>query len=343
MDKLKACVMGSTGVVGREFCRRLSNHPFFDLTGVYASGTHHGTSLARVFEDDSLPNLPVNRADVEQISAGKYDLVFSAVSETHAAELEIQLASRGMKVFSNASGNRMNKNVPIMIPEINPDHLKVASGEKGFIIANGNCSTIGLALSLAPLIKHDPENVDVVTMQSVSGAGYPGTPSLDVISNIYPDIPNEETKLSVETSKIFGGVSDGEIIPHEVSINAICTRVPVREGHMISVFLKFGKEFERQKAVDAFLSYGNGKLNGRGLPSLPTKTVIYHETPARPQPALDLYAGGSSLKSGMAVSVGHLESRGNILSYVTLVHNLVRGASGASILNAEYLFQEGLL
>ncbi len=341
MDKLKVCVIGSTGLVGKEFCRRIAVHPFFEITGLYASGERTDISYQDLAGDDSLPDISVEKTDVDSILSRKYDLIFSAVSEKTAPSLELELSEKGQRVFTNASGNRMRHDVPILIPEINSEHMIVAGRNGGFIVANGNCSTIGLALSVAPLVELGVEKIDVTTMQAVSGAGYPGTPALDVISSVYPHIPGEEEKISSETMKIFGSVKNNAIEPSKISVNPICTRIPVRDGHTEAVFAEMHHTPEEDEVKRAFRNYRNGRISGTDLPSLPHSSVIFHDSPERPNISLDLNTGKDILTSGMPVSVGHVGIRGDMVSFISLIHNIVRGAAGSSILNAEFLHKEG--
>ncbi len=343
MDKLKVCVIGSTGLVGKEFCRRLSVHPYFEIAGLYASEKRNDITYQDLAGNDSLPDVGVEKTDVDSILSGKYDLIFSAVSEKTASSIELELSEKGQKVFTNASGNRMRQNVPILVPEINSEHMILTGKKSGFIVANGNCSTIGLALSIAPLMELGVKKIDVTTMQAVSGAGYPGTPALDVISSVYPHIPGEEEKISSETKKIFGTVHKDTVEPSDISINPICTRIPVRDGHTEAVFAEMHENVEENDVKNAFRNFRNGKISGKELPSLPHSSVVFHDSPERPHANLDLNAGKSFLTSGMPVSVGHVRINGNRISFISLIHNIVRGAAGSSILNAEFLHREGFL
>ena len=343
MDKLKVCVIGSTGLVGKEFCRRLAVHPYFEIGGLYASENRPDITFQDLAGNDALPDLGVEKTDIDSILSKKYDLIFSAVSEKTASTIELELSWKGQRVFTNASGNRMRQDVPILVPEINREHMILVGKNNGFIVANGNCSTISLALSVAPLMELEMKKIDVTTMQAVSGAGYPGIPALDVISCVYPHIPGEEKKISSEIKKIFGTVHNNAIEPSEISVNPICTRIPVRDGHTEAVFVELQENVEENDVKNSFRNFRNGKIAGKNLPSLPYNSVIFHDSPERPHTNLDLNAGKNFLTSGMPVSVGHFSIKGNMVSFISLIHNIVRGAAGSSILNAEFLHREGFL
>ncbi len=324
MDKLRVAIMGASGLVGREIIRLLEDHPFFRLDALYGSQASAGS---RLLIDRKGGVMEIQKADAEEITKRKFDFIFSAVSEQSATSLELELRSMNNRIVTNASGNRMLPDVPIVVPEVNYEEIS-ALGGSGYILANGNCSTIGLVLGLAPLRNFGPRNVDVTTMQAVSGAGYPGTPSLDIMSNVIPYISGEEEKMIRETRKIF---SLGEKL--DFSIAATCTRVPVVNGHMESVTVTFGSRLQESEVVDAFRSFRNHELPGR-LPSLPEHPLILRGEVDRPQPRID--AGESQdMKSGMQVSIGRIRISENRLQFILVVNNLIRGAAGSTLLNAE--------
>ncbi|CAC11507.1 aspartate-semialdehyde dehydrogenase related protein [Thermoplasma acidophilum] len=338
MDKLRVGLLGSTGVVGSLLSKMIAIHPYFDLANVYASDRSAGQRYGNVVyggASDLYRNLEVKESNPDRIISDHNDIIFSAVSDEKAGLIERRLAEAGLPIFTNASANRLEDDVFLIVPEINGD-LVGSIKRKGFIIANGNCSTIGLALGIDPVIRgRSAVKIIVTTMQAVSGAGYPGVSSLDIIDNMIPYIQKEETKIERETKKIFSGKLDTEIF-------ATTTRVPVKIGHMESVHIEFDQVLDPSEIRAEFRSYGNGLLK-TVYPSLPDRSVILLEKDDRPQPALDATNGGSALKAGMAVSVGRLRVRSRSLDLVLLVNNLVRGAAGSTLLNAEIAYKEGII
>jgi len=322
MDRLKVAVLGATGIVGKELVRMLENHPYFELSALYASRNSAGIPIE--IGEDGL-SMDVKHADAEEISRQHFDYIFSAVSEQSATMLERELREMGNRIVTNASGNRMQPDVPIVVPEIN--FKEISKLKEGFILANGNCSTIGLVLGLAPVAEFGIKSVDVTTLQAVSGAGYPGTPSLDILSNVIPYIQNEEGKIVAETHKIL----DSQIKPR-FRLTATCTRVPVINGHLESVTLELNAVPEPDEILDAFRLFRNNDLP-KGLPSLPVRPIVVHAREDRPQPRLD--CGKPDILDGMQVSIGRVRVTGNILQFVLVVDNLIRGAAGSTLLNAE--------
>ncbi len=335
MDRIKVGLLGGTGVVGQVFARMLANHPFLELSSVYASDRSSGSRYSSFLSDDlgSLyEHIMVERADSATILAGKNDIIFSAVSDSAAGTIEKEISAQGVKVFTNASANRMDPSVPLVVPEINFSSLEGLDQNSGFIVANGNCSTIGLSLGVAPLSGFGIKKIDVTTMQAVSGAGYPGVPSLDILSNVVPFIQSEEEKISRESAKIFGNP--------RMEVNATCTRVPIRDGHLESVTVVLEDQVDKADVLKAYHNFGNGAIRG-AYPTLPSKSVIVRQERDRPQPLLDVMAGTPDRAKGMAVTVGRIRQKGNAISLVLLVHNLIRGAAGSAILNAEVMHGRG--
>lgn len=324
MDRLKVAIMGASGLVGRQIIRLLEDHPFFELDALYGSQSSAGSKL-KINNDGTF--MKIQEAVAEEITKKKFDFIFSAVSEQSATSLERQLRSMGNRVVTNASGNRMLPDVPIVVPEVNYGQIS-GLGNDGYIVANGNCSTIGLVLGLAPLLKFEPESVDVTTMQAVSGAGYPGTSSLDILSNVVPYIPGEEEKMVTETHKIFGFLKKDDF-----GITATCTRVPVINGHLESVTVTFLSRIEREDVIDAFRAFRNHELPGH-LPTLPDHPLLLNEEEDRPQPRIDS-GEFQDPKRGMQVSVGRIRISRNKLQFILVVNNLIRGAAGSTLLNAE--------
>jgi aspartate-semialdehyde dehydrogenase len=285
---------------------------------------------------------------VENISARTdVDLAFSAMSADAASDAEPQWAAAGVPVFSNARSYRMEPDVPLLIPEINPDHLDIIRKQKearrfpgsGYIITNPNCSTIFLAMALAPLEQaFGLSKVSVVTLQAVSGAGYPGTPSLDILGNVIPFISGEEEKMEAETKKILGKLNHGAFHPAEMAISAQVNRVPVVDGHIEAVSFQLTKSARLEDVREALASW-RGEPQDRELPSAPQHPIVVMDEPDRPQPTLDVYR-----EKAMATVVGRLRPCKVLDFKMTLLgHNTVRGAAGASILNAELAHARGLL
>ncbi len=335
MDRIKVGLLGGTGLVGQVFARMLADHPFFELSSVYASDRSAGSGYSSFISDDLRDlygHIVVEKADTSTILAGKNEVIFSAVSDHAAGKVEKDLRDHGVKVFTNASANRMDPSVPLVVPEINASSLEALNPEEGFIVANGNCSTIGLSLGIAPLSAFGIRKVEVTTMQAVSGAGYPGTPSLDILSNIVPFIQSEEEKISRESVKIFGNP--------QMEVNATCTRVPIRDGHLESVTVTLDEKVDESDVFKAYRGFRNGVIRG-SYPTLPHNSVIVRTEQDRPQPLMDVMAGTPERARGMAVTVGRIRQKGSAISMVILVHNLIRGASGSALLNAEVMHGRG--
>ena len=345
--QIEVGVLGATGMVGQQFVRELNGHPWFKLNWLGASERSVGKTYREAAPwrlPGSIPDNMAGRKVEESAPKGAPGLVFSGVDAAVAGEIESAFAQSGRTVVSNARNHRMDEVVPLLVPEINPGHLKLLSvqrqarGWRGAIVTNPNCSTVVLTLALAPLVEFGLRSVIVTTAQAVSGAGYPGVASLDVVGNVIPEVPGEEQKIETETKKIFGRLREGRIEPHAVVVSAATTRVPVINGHteMISVKLDGrSSEADLRAAFDRF----RGRPQEAKLPSAPPRPVLYLDTPLRPQPRLD-----ADRERGMVVTVGRLRPCG-VLDYkfVALGHNTVRGAAGAAILNAEMMHVDGLL
>ncbi|MCE2455365.1 MAG: aspartate-semialdehyde dehydrogenase [Gemmatimonadetes bacterium] len=343
--RLPVGLLGATGMVGQQFVAALAHHPWFDLVWLGASRRSAGRPYGEAAHWLGEGEIPESVAEIEVSEALPGSdcptLVFSAMDPKVAGEIERNFAQAGRFVVSNSSNHRMEPDVPLLIPEINPDHLKLIPGQRrvrdwtGAIITNPNCSTIGLALALAPLRPFGIESLVVTTMQALSGAGHPGVPSLDIIGNIVPKIGSEEEKIGTETLKILGEFGSDEIQPLRAAVSAHCNRVPVVDGHMLCVSVKLTSTPSPDEVCDALCGF-RGLPQELGLPSAPAHPVRVTDAAARPQPRLDSWAG-----DGMAVSIGRVR-RCPVLttSFVALVHNTVRGAAGASVLNAELLRAE---
>lgn len=347
MPSIEVGILGATGMVGQQFIALLADHPWFKVTYLGASER----SAGKAFKDAAawrLPNpLPDDVANriVENAKPGSAPkLVFSGLDSSVAGEIEAEFAKAGHLVVSNSRNYRMVDTVPLLIPEVNPDHLKLldlqqqAQGWKGAIVTNPNCSTVAITMALAPLRQFGIETTMVTTLQAISGAGYPGVPSWDILGNIIPYISGEEEKIETETRKILGSLGSGRIDDHPVRVSATSTRVLVRDGHSCSISVGLTQKPTPEAVIDAWRSF-RGRPQELDLPTAPKHPVVYLEEANRPQPTLDAGRDG-----GMTVSVGRLR-RCPLFDYkfMALGHNTIRGAAGVAILNAELLQAEGRL
>ena len=345
-DRLRTAVLGASGVVGQRFCELLSAHPFFAPPDLYGSERSGGKRLCEVLTipeariSGELLESRIAPADAAAVRKGGYDIIFSALPTKIAGDMELELAAAGCRVFTNASPNRMRRDVPLVVPEVNHDHLSMVKGGGGFIVANGNCSAIGLALGLKPLQQFGIRSVEVTTLQALSGAGYPGVPSLDALSNVIPYIADEEEKLREEIPKMFGTVESGTVKSASMEVNATCTRVPVREGHTESVTAVLESGPSADAVAAAFTNF-RSLPQELSLPTAPAVPVILTRENGRPQPLLDVNAGEPDRARGMAATVGRLRVAGNTVRFVVLTHNTIRGAAGGSVLNAEIVHRQG--
>src|SRR4030042_848149 len=297
--KRKVAILGATGAVGQRFIQLLQGHPWFQIEVLAASersaGKKYGDACNWVMEADlpkEIAEMPVVNADVESVEkAGDVDLVFSSLPGDLAGEIESEFAAL-YPVFSKASAHRMEKDVPLMIPEVNPEHLTLipiqqkARGWKGFISTDPNCSTIQLAISLKPLMRFGLKQVIVSTMQALSGAGYPGVASLDIIDNVIPFIPKEEEKMEAENLKILGTFNGKTVQNADFALSASCNRVHVKDGHLESVFVKLDSNPSVEEVEEAFRNF-KGEPQRLKLPSAPENPIVVRKEPNRPQPRYD--------------------------------------------------------
>ncbi len=333
-------------MVGQHFIRFLQGHPWFDLKWLGASDR----SAGRKYRDAMTWHLGVVPEAVAGITVDECKpgsaprLLFSAMDASVATEIERAFAEAGHIVVSNSRNHRMERDVPLLVPEINPDHLKLIPGQQrargwtGQIVTNPNCSTIGLTMGLGPLKAFGISKVIVTTMQAISGAGYPGVASIDIVGNVVPFIGGEEEKMQQETQKILGDFRGDHIEPLAAKVSAHCNRVGVVDGHTETVSVEFHSKPTEADLRHAFESF-RGVPQERALPSAPPRPVIYMEETNRPQPRKDV-----ERERGMAAFVGRLRPC-PVLDYkfVVLSHNTVRGAAGAAVLNAELMHSEGML
>ncbi len=353
MNKIRVAVMGCTGLVGQQFIRLLDGHPDFELVAATASGRSAGRPYAEVMSwtaggglPDAAGELVVSETNLGAVLAAEPRVVFSALPASLAGPIESELRERGLRVFTNASAHRMDPDVPVIIPEINPGHFDLArrqlGGGRGFIVANSNCSTSGLVLALKPLERFGIGEVVVTTFQSISGAGRRGLAAMDISGNVIPFIRHEEEKIARESKRILGALGVAGIIPAPFEVQATCCRVPVREGHLMSVLVRFEKEVSAAAAAEALAGF-RGLPQEFGLPTAPARPIVVRDEEDRPQPALDVWAGSPGRARGMAVTVGRVRAQAGGLSLVLLVHNTVRGAAGTCILSAELAVRENLV
>jgi aspartate-semialdehyde dehydrogenase len=346
--RIEVGVLGATGMVGQHFIKFLQGHPWFDLTWLGASDRSAGKKYrdaAKWHLDGSTPSSVADRVVQEsKPSEGAPKLMFSAMDASVATEIEQAFAQAGHVVVSNSRNHRMDRDVPLLVPEINYEHLKLIPGQqkqrgwKGQIVTNPNCSTIVLTMGLAPLKQFGITKVIATTLQAISGAGYPGVPSMDINANVIPFIGGEEEKMQQETQKILGSYAGDHIEPLAARVSAHCNRVPVVDGHTVTVSVELSGKPSEADVLAAFDNYTSVPQQ-RELPSAPRRPVIFMTEADRPQPRKD-----TERERGMAAFVGRLRAC-PVLDYkfVALGHNTVRGAAGAAVLNAELMYSEGLL
>lgn len=348
MNKIRVGILGATGMVGQRLVQLLAHHPWFEISALAASersvGMPYGEACHWVVSEE-MPNFAKEMVVQESKPGLDCQLVFSTLPAEVAGPVEAEFAAAGYAVSSNASSHRLEPDVPLLVPEVNPDHLALIEvqrrkrGWKGFIVTNPNCTTAELVVALKPLWdRFGITALSVVTMQALSGAGYPGVPSLDILDNIIPYIAGEENKVEREPLKLLGRLEGETIKEANIIISAQCNRVATREGHLEAVSVKLGREATREEVVETLQSF-RGPLQGLGLPSAPEHPIVVRKEIDRPQPRLDRDEGG-----GMSVVVGRIREC-PILDYKFLVlgHNTIRGAAGAAILNAELLVSQGYL
>lgn len=348
MSKIPVAVLAATGAVGQRFVQLLADHPWFEIAAVTGSartaGERYGDSVRWILTEP----MPEAVADlVVQPTEPNLDVpvVFSALPTAEARELEPAFASAGYAVVTNASAYRMTENVPLLIPEINPEHTALIPrqqercGWPGFIVASPNCSTTSAVLPMHIFDRAFGLRAALITtMQAISGAGYPGVSALDIVDNIVPHIPGEDEKLENEPRKLLGRMSGGELVLAELAISAEATRVPVRDGHLAAVSVRLEEQATPEEAIEALRVWRPPAIAAE-LPSSPAETLVYRDEADRPQPRLDRSNG-----AGLAWTVGNVRRCPVLdLRYMALTHNTLRGAASGAILNAELLVAQGII
>ncbi|HKN71336.1 MAG TPA: aspartate-semialdehyde dehydrogenase [Terriglobales bacterium] len=344
--KLPVGILGATGIVGQRFIQMLEQHPWFEVSWLAASDRSEGRTYAEAARWRLKTAVPARIANMTVSPAkpeGAPKIIFAALDAAIARELEPQFAAAGCAVVSNSSALRMQPDVPLMIPEVNGDHIRLIDKQSwrrqsgGYVVTNPNCSAIGLVLALAPLHRaFTLETVMAVTMQAVSGAGYPGVASLDILGNVIPYIAKEEEKMEEETQKLLGTLNGSHVDPAPFAMSAQCNRVAVEDGHTESVAVRLKRKAAAEEIIAAWNNFQAEPQQLR-LPSAPPQPVVYMTAPDRPQPRFDCDLG-----AGMTTAVGRLR-KCNVLDwkFTVLSHNTIRGAAGAALLNAELLKAKG--
>jgi aspartate-semialdehyde dehydrogenase len=349
MSKIKVGILGATGMVGQRLVQLLDKHPWFEIAALVASDRSAGKPYKEACNwkmDTDIPDYLQNKIVDDTKPNGNYKISFSGLPAEIAGDIEQNFAKAGCIVVSNSKNHRMLDNVPLLIPEVNPEHLQVVEKQKarwgnsgGYIITNANCIAIPLVMAAAPIHQtYGIEKIFVVTLQAVSGAGYPGCPSMDILDNVIPFIGGEEPKIETETQKMLGAVANDKIISDEMIVSSMVNRVSVVDGHSLSASFKLKKKADL-KDIEKILADFKGEPQRLHLPSAPEKPIIVRHEENRPQPRLDRNSG-----KGMSVVVGRIrpcsifDVKMNIMG-----HNTIRGAAGAAILNAELLKAKGYL
>jgi aspartate-semialdehyde dehydrogenase len=345
--KIEVGILGATGTVGQRFVQLLADHPWFELRQLAASDRSAGKPYAEAagWQLAGAPPPHCAAMIVEECLPGRGPrVVFSSMAGAQAGEIEAAFAAAGHVVISNSSHFRMAADVPLLVPEINASHLGLLPAQRrrrgweGAIVTNPNCAAVVLAMALAPLRRFGLRRVLATTFQAVSGAGYPGVPSLDILGNVVPYIGGEEQKVESEPQKIFGELRDEEIRPLTLAISAACNRVPTLDGHLVTASIEFAERPAREELLAALAGW-TGLPQERGLPTAPHRPIHLMEAADRPQTRRD-----AGLERGMATAVGRVREC-PVLHYklVALAHNVMRGAAGAAVLNAELMASESLL
>jgi aspartate-semialdehyde dehydrogenase len=359
MEKLSAALLGATGIAGQQFLPFLTGHPYFNLKVLSASSRSAGKlykDAAKWYQDSYMPEEYANMTVISTEDALKnadFDILFCALPSEIAEEFEPMFAEKGVTVFSDAGCFRKEKDIPVMIPEINYQHIKLLSaqrknrGWKGGIVKNPNCTTVAAAMALGPLRKYGIKRVFLSSMQAVSGAGYDGVPSMMITDNVVPYIGGEEEKVEFENLKILGELDEtsGEVKLLPAIFSASCHRVHTLYGHLEALFVEFEKEVDIDEVKNSIKNF-TSKPQELNLPTAPKIPIYLTEDPYRPQTRLDRNAGEPLRCRGMAATVGRVRydhDEKNRIKLITLAHNSVRGAAGNLVLTAELAKAEGLI
>jgi aspartate-semialdehyde dehydrogenase len=348
MKKVEVGILGATGMVGQRFVSMLEHHPWFEAAWFAASDRSAGKKYVEACTWRLREPMPSQAREmtVHECKLGHApQLIFSSLDSKVAGEVEKEFARAGHVVVSNSSNHRMDADVPLLIPEVNPDHLALVRtqrkqrGWKGMIVTNPNCTTVGLVMSVAPIERaFGLEKILVASMQAVSGAGYPGVPSLDILGNVVPYISGEEEKVEREAHKLLGKLKDGQIVKGDFVVSAHCNRVLVEDGHTESVSLSLRSEAKLEDLIEVWKNFRSVPQE-RGLPTAPKHPIIVRDEHDRPQPKFDVNTEG-----GMAAVIGRVRLCPVLqFKYTTVSHNTIRGAAGAALLNAELMKSEGYL
>ena len=344
MERIPVAILGATGTVGQKFITLLQEHPYFTIRELVASPRNEGKTYREACAWKQNIAIPSEIASMKLKTTATpltSTILFSGLDSSVAGEVESSYADQGHIIISNSKNHRMDPTVPLVIPEINPDHFALLADQrwKGAVITNSNCSTMFLAMALAPIEEtFGITAVQVSTMQAISGSGYPGVPSYDIIGNVIPYISGEEEKMEEETQKILGTLVDNRIQDAEFAVSAQCNRVPVVDGHTETISMGL-REKATPEEVSRVMAAFRGMPQKLQLPSAPPQPLLLMEEADRPQPARDVW-----LENGMATLVGRIRTCPVLdIRMVVLGHNTVRGAAGAAVLNAEALYKLGLL
>ena len=353
MSKIKVAVLGATGMIGQRFVQMLEGHPYFEVEGLYASEKSQGKKLKDVLKvrdfvySDATLETQIETMDLKKV-AKNARVAFSGIPSELAGQTETDLAKAGVAVFTNAGAHRMDKDVPILIPEVNADHIFSVKDQStyangGYIITNANCSSTGIAPPLKALDdKYGLDTVFISTYQALSGAGYPGVPSLDAVGNVIPYIGGEEEKMESELAKMLGTYANKKFNFAGFTVAANCARVPVVDGHLEALIIKMNKNADVAGITKTLESF-KGEPQKLKLPSAPDQAIIVRPENNRPQPAFDVNAGSPVRAKGMAVTAGRIREGNGYVKMFVLSHNTLRGGAGGSILNAELAKAKGLL
>jgi aspartate-semialdehyde dehydrogenase len=347
---IPCAIVGAGGYIGQHFARLLADHPRFAPPVLVGSERNTGRKFGELWQlgdeaPEPLRETRLRTSSAAQLSASGVRVVFSALPSSTAGSFETELTRRGVHVFTNAADHRMDPHVPLLVPEVNPEHLSLVRRRprgRGLLVADPNCTTAGLVVALKPIWRlMEPSAVHVATYQALSGAGFPGVASLAIHDNVVPFIPHEEDKVVEESHRILGRLRSGRVRPDPVPFAVQCARVPVRDGHLEAVTLVSRRRPDLKEITAAWSSFD--PLRGRDLPTAPHPAIIVRPEADRPQPVLDRWAGRPERGRGMAVSVGRIRWDPPFLRFFCLSHNAVRGGAGGSVLNAELALDEGWL